>query len=95
MSVNFDALGAVAQVAGPYAAIFMLLVWLFRLLATDRLVTGATHRARVEDAEKRAEIYRDMANTTMDGLREQLVHTNTALTEIKALVIAGRIGPAI
>jgi len=93
MTVNFDALGAVAQIAGPYAAIFTLLVWLFRLLATDRLVTGATHRARVADAEKRAEIYHEMSTTMLDGLREQLIHTNTALTELKALMTAGRIGP--
>lgn len=92
--MDLSAFLPVVQWGGPYLVIFLLLVSMYRMLATDKLVTGATHKARLEDANQRAEIYHEMATTTLEALREQGQHNMTVLTEIRALVSSGRIGPS-
>lgn len=84
--MTLDAISQAISQGGPWALLFGTWVWLLRRVATGKLVPGKIHEDRVADANKRAEIYREMAQTSLDALREQGNHTMNAITEIRAIV---------
>lgn len=87
--MQWDAASQAIGIGAPSSALFATWIWLLRRVATGKIVPGKIHEDRVADADKRAEIYKEMAHTSLDALREQGQHTVTALIEIKAMLSRG------